>query len=48
VRLSASFASAAAARQRLDPLDLFAVFLDHIAKIDVAIQARMRMVLPLP
>jgi len=44
--LSASFASATAARQRLDPLNLFARLLveDGVAEVDVPVQARVRVV----
>jgi hypothetical protein len=45
--LSASFASAAAARQCLDALDLFARLLikGGVAEVDVAVQAGVRVVL---
>src|SRR5215203_485921 len=45
--LSASFASAAAAGQRLYPLDLFACLLveDGVGEVDVPVQARVRVVL---
>jgi hypothetical protein len=42
-----SFFGASAARQRLDPLDLFAgLFIDGgVAEVDVPVQARVRVVL---
>jgi hypothetical protein len=47
VGLSASFVSAAATRQRLDALDLFARLLinGRVSKVDVPAQAHVRVVL---
>ena len=49
IYLQASFVSAAAAGQRLDPLDLFARLLieDGVAKVDVPGRAGVRVVLDL-
>ena len=45
--LNGTFLSTTAAGQRLDPLDLFARLLvaDGVPKVDVPVQARMRVVL---